>query len=603
MMDLEGRVEMLETEVARLNEVVFPTALTHQVGWHLNNTARISPGEKGVIQAVPPKAILVIPGLVPPEDVAWVLGVSPKCHVFIRPYYVPQAGDAGKEEYIQTVESLIRGGVWDFIPVGQRHLQFWNEQNMPPESQFEGFGVTLKAMILFNKWFCIGYNRIKQVDDTWKIGWTPLTPGNRDVYFPGAGAQTAKMFQEMIYYKYGNKQSKGDFDFTWVELEAMSKMAPCDTANVPYYMHGLEAAKANPTQEEIRQAVLNGPCYESLKLADEYIAHIYCMDPANQIDRDWAGLRMVMYAKFFPKEMDVWIMECGVGGEPHWICDWFRILQSYPAVKGTAIWKLGDIKGVTPQVAALRDYTRNLPPALKQPIPYPPPVDVGPPVPLPVPDFTAEPRSGVAPLEVTFTNLSDKDKAGSFRWFFLDRHQDAENWHPVHTFEEPGYYRIILRLWPYPNEQGQPVQMKKDGYINVLSEEPPEPPPEMNFHGAPTRGNAPLSVGFFNTSEGEYENAFRWDFGDGRVSALEEPIHVYLEPGTYDVRLTLYQGDQPFPLTRPGYIEVLSKPEPEPPKVRKYHFAASGTITLTEADSDEPPVDADSLVVTLVPAL
>ena len=690
-MDLEGRVETLENQVTRLNDKVFgPTAAQHLVGLHLNNIARVNQGGWNVLDAIKPTAVLNLPGGASVEDIARILTINPDCHVFIRPYYVPHDDEASKEDYITKVVSMIRGGAWNIIPEGQRHLQLFNEQNMPRHSQYEGFGVNLKDMILFDRWFCIGYDRIKQVDPTWKIGWTPLTPGNRDVFFPGAAAQnTAQMFRETIHYRHVDPgyaamgiHSK---EIERLRLNAMSRMAPCDTENVPYYMHGLEAAKLHPTQDEIRRAVENGPCYQSLMKADEYLAHIYCMSPEHQIAADWAGLRFVMYARFFPKPMDVWIMECGIGGEPHWIVGWYTILQSYPDVKGTGIWKLGaEIGGINPQIAALRTYMLNLPPAPAQPMPWPQPIN-GDPTPPPDPDpppspdlceearnttdaelicvvaadlhavlqhyhdngwpvgkpdqqrvvicdwigtpgflgdekyggtwegylvywgcreappepepptvdFYGEPTSGIAPLVVRFSSaiIGQYD---AIQWDFGDGATMSGAGYPTHTYDEPGLYAVTLTLY----RDGQSFPLTKPGYIEVNEPEPKPPTPA--FYAVPTQGTAPLTVQFYNTSVGEYDS-LQWDFGDGgSLTGEAEPLHIYTELGLYAVTLTLYQGDKSFPFTKAYYISVLEKPEPEPPKVRRFHIAISGTVTVTEqTGTDEPPIDTDGLTITL----
>jgi glucose/arabinose dehydrogenase len=52
-------------------------------------------------------------------------------------------------------------------------------------------------------------------------------------------------------------------------------------------------------------------------------------------------------------------------------------------------------------------------------------------------------------------------------------------------------------------------------------------------------GNAPLSVRFRDASNVPTPTAWRWEFGDGNSSDEEEPVHVYRNGGTYDVRLTV----------------------------------------------------------------
>lgn len=50
--------------------------------------------------------------------------------------------------------------------------------------------------------------------------------------------------------------------------------------------------------------------------------------------------------------------------------------------------------------------------------------------------------------------------------------------------------------------------------------------------------NAPTTVNFEDDSSG-YVTSWAWDFGDGGSSSLQNPSHVYAEPGVYEVELTV----------------------------------------------------------------
>ena len=302
----------------------------YKIGWHLGNARPIEESDWRVIQAVPPASVTFLSGeAIGDSDIHRILRVSPQCHIFMRPFFPPSDQERDFRSYIEGVKTLIVPGNWQMIPEGQRHLQIFNEMNMPhtaspghPTDQWEGFGPSVEAMERFNRWFCIAYDELKAVNPTWKIGFPPLTPGNQDAYFR------------------------------------------TDPENVPYYMHGPEAAKENPTPDEIRAAIKSGPCRDALKRADEYLAHIYVLNDAeHQMREVWAGLRFVQYAKFFPKPMDIWITELIIGGAAgNWV-RWFELLDNYPEVKGTCIWRLGyEIRSAEePLVRALRQYVDSLP--------------------------------------------------------------------------------------------------------------------------------------------------------------------------------------------------------------------------------------------------
>ena len=47
------------------------------------------------------------------------------------------------------------------------------------------------------------------------------------------------------------------------------------------------------------------------------------------------------------------------------------------------------------------------------------------------------------------------------------------------------------------------------------------------------------SVSFTDLSSVPGASGWHWDFGDGGVSDVRNPVHVYESPGTFDVRLTV----------------------------------------------------------------
>ncbi|MCB0622132.1 MAG: PKD domain-containing protein, partial [Saprospiraceae bacterium] len=60
------------------------------------------------------------------------------------------------------------------------------------------------------------------------------------------------------------------------------------------------------------------------------------------------------------------------------------------------------------------------------------------------------------------------------------------------------------------------------------------------FNTSSTEGCAPFTVSFENFSTlGTFVS---WDFGDGNVVSIDDPIHTFQQPGTYDVTLTADNG-------------------------------------------------------------
>jgi PKD repeat protein len=79
-----------------------------------------------------------------------------------------------------------------------------------------------------------------------------------------------------------------------------------------------------------------------------------------------------------------------------------------------------------------------------------------------------------------------------------------------------------------------------------------------NYAATPTRGVAPLTVQFTDTSTGSI-STWQWDFGDGTTSTLQTPIHTYTQTGLFTVRLTVsgLGGDDTETKTDYVHVEAL----------------------------------------------
>ena len=140
----------------------------------------------------------------------------------------------------------------------------------------------------------------------------------------------------------------------------------------------------------------------------------------------------------------------------------------------------------------------------------------------PAAQFSAEPTSGCATLQVNMVNESSSN-AVTYQWSFPGGAPAASNQpEPTVYYSVPGIYSITLIAY---NSSGSST-FTRTNYITVST----VPAPGFNFN---SNG---LTVSFNNTSVNG--TSYLWEFGDGTTSTLQNPTHTYANGGTYTVKLT-----------------------------------------------------------------
>lgn len=144
------------------------------------------------------------------------------------------------------------------------------------------------------------------------------------------------------------------------------------------------------------------------------------------------------------------------------------------------------------------------------------------------------PEGGVAPVLVRFdaseTVIPEEEITG-FEWVFGDGVDAPQQRGALveHLFGKPGTFTVELRAY---TTQGNMHSEKKTIVIRA---------PILDACAYPSRpmGEAPLGVSFnMDCTTGIFSNIL-WDFGDGAESDERNPVHVFEEPGTYTVTLTI----------------------------------------------------------------
>jgi parallel beta-helix repeat protein len=193
---------------------------------------------------------------------------------------------------------------------------------------------------------------------------------------------------------------------------------------------------------------------------------------------------------------------------------------------------------------------------------------------IPVASFWGSPRSGEAPLNVTFTDISTGTPT-SWNWSFGDGTYSTDE-NPVHAYSTAGTYSVTLTD---SNAAGND-SIIKSSYVTVLI------PPVASFTASTTSGKAPLTVTFTDKSTNT-PTSWNWSFGDKSTSTAKNPVHKYTQTGKFTVTLTSSNAAGSNSIIKSSYITVLI-----PPVASFTASTTSGkapiTVTFTDKSTNNP---------------
>ncbi len=154
--------------------------------------------------------------------------------------------------------------------------------------------------------------------------------------------------------------------------------------------------------------------------------------------------------------------------------------------------------------------------------------------------------------EFTFTNTSNEaiPFPNVYLWHFGDGSLSTQE-NPTHIYDSLGVYTITLISTNV--EKGCSDTLVDSLYLKV------EDYPVANFTADPTSIGCASTPSVFTDQSTSNDSlyAWFWDFGDFNTDTLQNPEHVYLIPGGYDVQLVVStQGGCSDTLLKPQYISV-----------------------------------------------
>jgi gliding motility-associated-like protein len=142
----------------------------------------------------------------------------------------------------------------------------------------------------------------------------------------------------------------------------------------------------------------------------------------------------------------------------------------------------------------------------------------------------AEPDSGCHPLTVNFSDLTQPPSSG-WSWNFGDPNSQSNTANvsdPTHLYSGAGLYDVSLTI---TTAEGCITDTVLTDFIEVF------PLPNANFDLDPEVVN--LLDATINFTDLSTSNVTQWDwnFGDGHISTIQNPIHLYSDTGTYTINL------------------------------------------------------------------
>lgn len=159
-------------------------------------------------------------------------------------------------------------------------------------------------------------------------------------------------------------------------------------------------------------------------------------------------------------------------------------------------------------------------------------------------DFLVNTTMGDPPLTVQLTDQST-GVVGGWNWDFGDGTGSTDR-NPVHTYVDAGTYTVTLTI----HNSAQRTGLEKRDLICAGV------PPVAMFEADLLEGADPLTVQFTDLSAHD-PSYWNWSFGDGESSVVKDPVHVYQQPGIYDVCLAAGNQFGDASHTETGYIWVM----------------------------------------------
>ena len=156
---------------------------------------------------------------------------------------------------------------------------------------------------------------------------------------------------------------------------------------------------------------------------------------------------------------------------------------------------------------------------------------------------------------VQFNSAGSYDPDGTiafYRWNFGDGSSEILEENPTHLYENPMEYQVTLTII---DNNGSSTS--SNTFVSVGTQENDPPVAKMTFVEI-ARIKDQIFFDSSQTYDPDGDNlTYLWDFGNGQISTIDSPVYKYKSRGSYEVTLTVSDGE--FTDTATGIITIKPK--------------------------------------------
>ncbi|RMH69715.1 MAG: PKD domain-containing protein [Gemmatimonadetes bacterium] len=194
--------------------------------------------------------------------------------------------------------------------------------------------------------------------------------------------------------------------------------------------------------------------------------------------------------------------------------------------------------------------------------------------------------------EITFDGSSSSDRDGnivSYEWDFGDGSPVETGKIVTHPYAESGQYQAILTV---RDDSGLPEGFDRDTMLVVINYPPVA---KVNPSQVVCSGRVELNASGSSDPDGMIMD-YQWDFGDGQTGKGAKVVHLYEQPGTYDVTLIVTDNSDTKMNQSFAKTQVTINAPPTPNIGERLQYTCVGAITSFDAtastDADGDPLTA-----------